>query len=311
MIKKRLFDPSTAPPVATEEGTGLGDRRDGAVYEYEAGTELAVNVALATGRPLLVRGPSGCGKSSLARHVARVQGWRYYERVITSRTQAQDLLWEVDLLRRLQDAQAGRLRGGLESYVRPGILWWAFHRESALRQALRSRKSVKSAGTDPNQGDAGPRAVVLLDEIDKADPDIPNNLLVPLGSLQFEVEDTGEVVKTTADLAPLVVITTNDERELPDAFLRRCVELKLDPPDADRLVRIGAQHFPEIAEKTLREIAERVAQAAGDGVQPSPAEYLDTVRAWRRLGEDFDPQIWEDVLRVAVRKPGRSAGRIG
>lgn len=310
MIKKRLFDPSAAPAEAPQEET-LGDRRDGAVYDYDAATELAVNVALATGRPLLVRGPSGCGKSSLARHVARVQRWRYYERVISSRTQAQDLLWEVDLLRRLQDAQAGRLRGALETYVRPGVLWWAFHRESALRQALRSRRSAKTAVADPNQGNEGPRAVVLLDEIDKADPDVPNNLLVPLGSLQFEVEDTGEMVKTTQDLAPLVFITTNDERELPDAFLRRCVELKLDPPDRDRLVRIGRKHFPDLDEERLKEIATRVSEVAGDGVTPSPAEYLDTVRAWRRLGEEFDPQIWEDVLRVAVRKPGRTAGRAG
>jgi MoxR-like ATPase len=136
---------------------------------------------------------------------------------------------------------------------------------------------------------------------------VPNNLLVPLGSLQFEIEDTGEVVKTTEDQAPLVVVTTNDERELPGAFLRRCVELELLPPDEEGLVRIGQKHFPAIPRANLEDIAGRVSKVA-DG-QVSPAEYLDVVRAWQRLGEDFDSKIWEDVLRVAVRKPGRSAGR--
>jgi MoxR-like ATPase len=311
MIQKKLFDPTAAPPVGTGEGTVLGDRRDGAVYDYDERTVLAVNVALATGRPLLVRGPSGCGKSSLAPHVAKVQGWGYYEKVISSRTQAQDLLWEVDHLRRLQDAQAGQLGSGLAAYVRPGVLWWAFDHAGAKRQAERFRAAEGGKGkTDPNRGAAAAgRAVVLLDEIDKADPDVPNNLLVPLGSLEFEVEDTRDMVKTTEERAPLVVVTTNDERELPGAFLRRCVELELAPPDQKRLVRIGRKHFPEVSEADLDDVAGRVFSVADGQVTPSPAEYLDVVRAWRRLGEGFDPRIWEEVLRVAVRKPGRSAGR--
>ncbi|HEX7186220.1 MAG TPA: MoxR family ATPase [Thermoanaerobaculia bacterium] len=268
-----------------------------------------MRVALATGRPLLVRGPSGCGKSSLARHAARVLRWRYYERVITSRTQAQDLLWEVDHLRRLQDAQAGKLRGGRERYVRPGVLWWAFDRDGATRQALRASTAARTAGRlDPNLGDDDPRAVVLVDEIDKADPDVPNNLLVPLGSLQFQVEETREVVRTTEDRAPLVVITTNDERELPAAFLRRCVELKLEAPQGDRLLSIAREHFPGTPEEELKDVARRVSEASGDGADPpSPAELLDTIRAVRDLKQQGLTPAWNDLLRVTVWKHGRAA----
>lgn len=309
-----LFDPSrfVEPPV--EAGTAVGDRRDGAVYHYdkEGKVTLAVNVALATGRPLLVRGPSGCGKSSLARHVARVQGWRFYEQVISSRTQAQDLLWETDHLRRLQDAQTRRLRSGPEAYIRPGVLWWAFDPASALRQALRSRRPGAKGAADPGRGAPGPRAVVLLDEIDKADPDVPNNLLVPLGSLYFQVEETGQVVKADPAAAPFLVLTTNDERDLPDAFLRRCVELILEtPPDAEGLADIGEKHFSGVARERLKDIAGRVLGAAAGEVKPSPAEYLDAVRAWQRLGPDLGEDVWKDVLRVTVRKPGRAAGRAG
>jgi MoxR-like ATPase len=309
-----LFDPSSFVEPPVEAGTAVGDRRDGAVYHYdkEGKIALAVNVALATGRPLLVRGPSGCGKSSLARHVARVQGWRFYEQVISSRTQAQDLLWETDHLRRLQDAQTRRLRSGPEAYLRPGVLWWAFDRASALRQALRSRRPGTKGAADPGRGGPGPRAVVLLDEIDKADPDVPNNLLVPLGSLYFQVEETGQVVKADPAAAPFLVLTTNDERDLPDAFLRRCVELILEtPPDAKGLADIGEKHFAGVSRERLEDIAGRVLGAAAGEVKPSPAEYLDAVRAWRRLGPDLGEEVWEDVLRVTVRKPGRTSGRAG
>lgn len=304
-----LFDPEKNPPPLPAGAAGPGDRRDGGVYVYDDATILAVRVALATGRPLLVRGPSGCGKSSLARHAARVLRWRYYEKVITSRTQAQDLLWDVDHLRRLQDAQAGRLRGGHERYIRPGVLWWAFDQASAARQARRARSTVRGGGRlDPNLGDDHPRAVVLLDEIDKADPDIPNNLLVPMGSLLFQVEETGEVVRTTEGLAPLVVITTNNERELPAAFLRRCVELKLEAPRGERLRAIAGRHFTEMTDDEIKEVADRVEAVAGDSADPpSPAELLDTIRAVRSLEEQGLTPAWDDLLRVTVGKHGRAA----
>jgi MoxR-like ATPase len=115
----------------------------------------------------------------------------------------------------------------------PGPLWWAFNRATAFRH------SSAEAEPGPEQLYPDARAVVLLDEIDKADPDVPNNLLVPLGSLQFLVEETGELVKTTPEMAPLVFITTNNERELPTAFLRRCVEIILPDATDQRLMQIG------------------------------------------------------------------------
>ncbi|HKV10682.1 MAG TPA: MoxR family ATPase [Thermoanaerobaculia bacterium] len=297
MTYRHLFDPKTAPPLPALSSSAAGDRRDGHVYVYTDPIVLAVNVALATGRPLLVRGPSGCGKSTLAKHAARVLGWRYYEGVITSRTQAQDLLWEIDHLRRLQDAQAKDLRG-LAHYLQPGPLWWAFDREAAAAYGR----------PDPNQNpDAKQdRAVVLLDEIDKADPDVPNSLLVPLGSLEFQVPERDEPVRAQKGRAPLVVLTTNDERELPAAFLRRCVELVLQPSDPDRLVEIGQQHFPKASDSFLREVAKLVLQAAGNDGQPSPAEYLDAVRACRELEIEPGSALWESLATIALWKHGRT-----
>jgi MoxR-like ATPase len=304
-----LFDPEKNPP-AKPDTAGPGDRRDGGVYVYDDQIILAVRVALATGRPLLVRGPSGCGKSSLARHAARVLRWRYYEKVVTSRAQAQDLLWEVDHLRRLQDAQAGSLRGGYQKYIRPGVFWWAFNSTSAAAQAERSRPDDRPTGTlDPNLGDNHERAVVLVDEIDKADPDVPNNLLVPVGSLEFQVEETGEQVKTARALAPLVVITTNDERELPAAFLRRCVELKLEVPRGDRLLKIACEHFSDAKEEDLKGVVKRIENLAGTESTdpPSPAELLDTIRAVRELKDQGLEPAWDDLLAITVWKHGRKA----
>jgi MoxR-like ATPase len=287
----------------------MGDQREGSIYVYTDEIILAVNVALATRRPLLVRGSAGSGKSSLAHNVAHVLKYRYYETVISSRTQARDLLWEVDLLRRLHDAQIpnSNFNADLSPYIMPGPLWWAFDRQSALRH------SDAAAEPGPPQAYPHARAVVLLDEIDKADPDVPNNLLVPLGSLQFLVEETGEAVKTTAEQAPLVFITTNDERELPTAFLRRCVELILPAATHERLVAIGKAHFPHLDEKLLETIARHIDKASiasgrpGDG-KPSPAEYIDTLRVCDRLEIGPESPDWKNVVQMTLWKHGRSSG---
>lgn len=298
MTYRHLFDPKKAPAPPAPSPGAAGDRRDGHVYVYTESIVLAVNVALAAGRPLLVRGPSGGGKSTLAKHAARVLGWRYYEGVITSRTQAQDLLWEIDHLRRLQDAQRGHLESRLAPYLQPGPLWWAFDRESALAYGR----------PDPNQNPDAKhdRAVVLLDEIDKADPDVPNSLLVPLGSLEFQVPERDQPIRASEGRAPFVVLTTNDERELPAAFLRRCVELALKPADPDRLIAIGHQHFPDATHPFLRKVADLVLQAAGTDGQPSPAEYLDAVRACRELKIKPGSKLWNDLAQIAIWKHGRA-----
>lgn len=304
---------------AAEQATR--DRRDGSVYVFNEKIELAVNVALATGRPLLVRGTSGSGKSSLARSIARRLGWRYYEQVITSRTQARDLLSVFDSLRRLGDAQAEKLDEDNAHYVDPGPLWWAFDPSSAARRG-RPEKTEDGAPTiisdpaeDPGKGPEGEGAVVLLDEIDKADPDVPNNLLVPLGSFEFGVRETGAAVAAARPL--MIVITTNDERVLPAAFMRRCVVLKLDAPDVPLLVKIAREHFGPDKKRIYKPVAARVVKISSEasdgaragsppGQQPaaSTAEYLDTVRACLDLdiNPSDDDEEWQSLIRATLAK---------
>jgi MoxR-like ATPase len=302
----------------TEAQVDAADLRRSPVYVYNEDITLRVNVALATRRPILVRGPSGCGKSSLARSAASVFGWRYYERVITSRTRARDLLWEVDLLRRLHDAQVPHheLSEDYTPYIVPGVLWWAFKPETARWRGPRSRDDLRPLA-DPSGDVQHPRAVVLIDEIDKADPDVPNNLLVPLGSLQFQVEETGITVDVKKEHAPLVFITTNDERELPSAFLRRCVSLELEWPTPSRLIEIGEAHFPDLAKGEVRKIAGlllgrgqlEAAEKEDRAVEISPAEFIDTLRAVCGLRAPLKDKLTIDAITEAtVWKHGRKRG---
>jgi len=308
MEYKKLFNPKPVQAFKLRKavGTAKGDVGDYSIYVYNDDAVLAVNVALATGRPLLVRGPSGGGKSSLALNVANVLNRRYYEKVISSRTQAQDLLWEIDHLRRLQDAQTQTLKSDYRPYVNPGVFWWAFDRQSALSQRNIAVPHA-SEGPEPGENINQPEAVVLLDEIDKADPDVPNNLLVPLGSQCFRVDETGELV--SARKSPLVFLTTNEERQLPVAFLRRCVELKLKDLTEDDLVKIGQAHFSTADPALLKKVAELILNQSVDGVAPSAAEYLDTTRACLELEIDPDAAIWKDLSKITVWKHGRKSRR--
>ena len=297
MPYKPVFDPPKTFHAKTTAGAAArpGDQREGRVYVYDPQIVLAVNVALVTGRPLLIYGPSGTGKSSLARNIAHFQRWRFVERVVTSRTQARDLLYEVDLLRRLHDAQAAaatqqEFAGDYGPYVVPGPLWWAFNRASAKEQA----------GGEPAWDYEHERAVVLLDEIDKADPDVPNNLLVPLGSLEFEVEELRRSIDVAQEHTPLVILTTNEERELPPAFLRRCVELRLKI-DRPRLLDIARAHFPG-RDAWVEELSDLVLPPQGSTPLPSPAEFVDWLRACDSLGQEQ----WQNIRDIVIRTAGPS-----
>jgi MoxR-like ATPase len=168
-----------------------------------------------------------------------------------------------------------------------------------------------AAPDDPGRGPIGNGAVVLIDEIDKADPDVPNNLLEPLGSLQFTVEETHARVALTG-VPPLVFITTNDERELPAAFRRRCVILYLQKHEKPDLVRIAQVHFSDHAPPVTDDLAGRIAdahltlrgQAENDGLRPpSTAEYLDAVRACLTLGADPNAGgEWTHIEQLALSK---------
>ena len=304
----KVFNPISSNMGSTDGPTSsthqAADLRDGSIYVYSERIILAVNVALATHRPLLIRGPSGSGKSSLAASVAQHMGWRYYEEVISSRTQARDLLWQFDSLRRLSDTQANRTLQEDAYYIEPGVLWWAFDPTSAERRGGSEELRHTRPALDPSPRGAAP-AVVLLDEIDKADPDVPNDLLVPLGSLEFDVTDANQKVHQQHNL--LLIITTNDERQLPSALLRRCVILELPNPDKDRLVAIARAHFGPSHHDLYNAIADQVLEQEHtkrktSSSLPSTAEFLDTIRACLDLGVDPNHEIWQELSMTTLWK---------
>jgi MoxR-like ATPase len=308
-----LFEPSAAvQPFDPERAYRLGDRSEAAAlpYVYQPAITLAVNVALTAGRPLLVRGTPGTGKSSLARSVAEHLGWRFYPVTVSSRTSARDLLWTFDTVARLADAQEQRL-SPRAAYLTPGVLWWAFDRASARWRGLdpggvEAQARGFSPAIDPTPVNrSAERSVVLIDEIDKADPDVPNDLLVPLGSYQFSGEAGHPVVAATA---PLVIITTNEERELPRAFLRRCAILALEQPDDVRLLQIARAHFPDVGDDLLGAVSGAYRQIRADriaGAEPPPsvAEFLDALAACRSLRTGPSAAVWEQLSALLLAKP--------
>lgn len=321
--------PTADSGSAAREGFQTPDRGDGRVYVMSERVDEAVRVALATGRPLLLRGRPGSGKSSLAPFVARSRGWRYYEHVVTYRTQPRDLLWNYDSVRRLGDAQAQREPARAlddAAYIQPGALWWALAPESAGRRGRLPGSGEVDLCVDPfalvNHDRSRDHAVVLIDEIDKADPDLPNSLLVPLGSYRFIVAETGAEVSAEpprADTDPrfarhLVIITTNEERELPQAFLRRCVVITLPDHETSTLVRIAEEHMGqwhgEVSaehQQLARMIAEKLGEIrrradTRDMRGPSTAEYLDALRACMTLDIRVGTQRWEWLMDSVLVK---------
>ncbi|MFN7962421.1 MAG: MoxR family ATPase [Thermoanaerobaculia bacterium] len=262
----------------------------------------AVNAALAAERPLLVRGEPGTGKSQLARAAASSLGRLFLSSVIDARTEARDLLWSFDAVARLAQAQMQQALGATsredveanldeKKFVKPGPLWWAFSWQKAKDQAKLSQAPVPipPPGWQPEDG-----AVVLIDEIDKADSAVPNGLLECLGQLGF-AGPGGEWVGCTGQARPLILITTNEERALPDAFLRRCLVLQLAwPKDEDKLVSElvlrGEAHFPKLSPEVLKSAARMLAADRQKVAQrrlyaPGGAEYLDLLRALQELAE--------------------------
>jgi len=265
------------------------------VHVFEAETIDAVNAAIAAKRPLLVRGEPGTGKTQLARAAAKALGWAFVSCTIDARSEAPDLLYYLDAVTRLGEAQiTAALRKDDEREVRellaekrfihPGPLWWTFSWESAREQA-------ELVGIDPpHQPDKGKPedgCVLLIDEIDKADADLPNGLLEAFGSGRFQPPGVEKAV-TRSSRPLLVVITTNEERALPDAFLRRCLVLHLKFPQGQALetffIDRGKAHFPKVAQPVLAKAAEQVRADREYWQQlnlaaPGLAEYLDLIRA--------------------------------
>lgn len=313
-----LFEPDAGQYRFDEDNStaSIGERGGGRVYVWDERTVFAVQVAQTTRRPLLLRGPAGSGKSSLAPFVANTLGASFYSFTVNARSQARDMMWEFDALSRLNDAnvaqsdEAARRRvGNLYNYVRPRTLWWAFDSASAMRRGAPDDVELQvDAARDPSGSGDPDRAVVLIDEIDKADPDVPNNLLEALGSRQFTVTDTG--TRVVDRNTPLVMITTNEERELPSAFLRRCIVLHLKAKTAHELCDIAAQHFGEADRATYEKVAQTLDLLRREAVKsnhrpPSTAEFLDAIAAVRQLNVG-DVQ-WPQLVEVALTKQEAAA----
>ena len=291
LIKR--FDPAeeTFRPATTGRTPARGTARlDDQVYLFDDRTVLAVNVALASGRPLLVLGPPGSGKSALAPNVARLMGFRYYAEVVTARTEPHDLLWREEAFRQLNDATQGTLQdSGSRDYFRPGPLWKAL--DPAVDEegspALRDRP-----------------AVVLIDEIDKADPDVPDALLDPLNNLRFVGPDRSTVTAAEGTGAPLVVITSNEERELSAAFLRRCILLRLESPDREHLLKVAELHMGDDYDAALTvELADMFEnEPVATRSSASTAEFLDTLRACHQMGLTATSPEWRAVADLAMMK---------
>jgi MoxR-like ATPase len=314
MTYTKFFDPPQEWRVGEIKPEESIDRRDGSVYYFHHDDiVLAVNVALVTGRPLFLQGPSGSGKSSLARTIARNMRRRYYERVISSRTTVRDLLWQFDALRRLQDAQVKKSEESASTlnvvdYIEPGVLWWAFDPLSAAKLPRAVDRTITDFEPKPHSPEelATIPAVVLLDEIDKADPDLPNDLLVPLGSQSFTVEGiTDDIVarggeRDPKDIrTPLIIVTTNNERDMPPAFLRRCVILNLPAPNRDALMKIARLHLGDARMAKVKPMTDKLLP---EGATPaiSTAEMLDALHAAAQLDADLD--TWEQIATVTIRK---------
>jgi len=234
--------------------------------------KVAVNAAVALERPLLVKGEPGTGKTELARQVSDALGLPIIEWHIKSTTKAQQGLYEYDAVSRLRDSQLGDERvNDVKNYIKKGKLWQAFEAES--------------------------KVVLLIDEIDKADIEFPNDLLQELDRMEFHVYETGETIR--ARHRPVVIITSNNEKELPDAFLRRCFFHYIRFPEMEVMKQIVDVHHPGIKEQLLTTALTRfyeIRETPGLKKKPSTSEVLD----WLKL------LLAEDLGADDLRKDGNN-----
>jgi MoxR-like ATPase len=260
-------------------GADMGAQRFEGTDRYVATRDLtvAVNAAVTLERPLLIKGEPGTGKSVLAQEVARSLGAPLIEWHIKSTTKAHQGLYEYDAVSRLRDGQLGdeRVRD-IRNYIRRGKLWDAFVSET--------------------------RPVLLIDEIDKADIEFPNDLLQELDRMEFFVYETGETV--VARVRPIMIITSNNEKELPDAFLRRCFFHYIKFPDPETMAQIVDVHFPGLKGRLVSEalrVFYDLRDMPGLKKKPSTSELLDWLKLL--LNEDIDPAVLRETESRKVIPP--------
>ena len=238
---------------------------------------LAVNAAITLQRPLLIKGEPGTGKTMLAEEVAGALGVPLLQWHIKSTTKAQQGLYEYDAVSRLRDSQLGDEKvKDISNYIVKGVLWQAFEQ--------------------------GKPSVILIDEVDKADIEFPNDLLRELDRMEFHVYETRQTIR--AVVRPIVIITSNNEKELPDAFLRRCFFHYIKFPDKETMGRIVDVHFPKLKQNLLREAMEvffELREVPGMKEKPSTSELLD----WLKLlvAEDIPPEVLRSKDRKTVVPP--------
>ncbi len=231
--------------------------------------QVAVNAAIALERPLLIKGEPGTGKTVLAHEIAKSLDTDLLQWHVKSTTKAQQGLYEYDAVARLRDSQLGDDKvHDIKNYIKRGKLWEAFTHNK--------------------------RPVLLIDEIDKADIEFPNDLLQELDRMEFNVYETGETI--TAKARPVIIITSNNEKDLPDAFLRRCFFHYIQFPDEETMKQIVDVHFPDIKTRLLSAAMKRffdIRSMPGLKKKPSTSELLD----WLKLLmiEDIDPETLRET----------------
>lgn len=292
-------------------------------HRFQAKHLWAIEAACAAGRPLLLKGEPGIGKSQLARAAAQYLGRALLSSTVHVRSESQDLLWQFDAVARLGEAQLyghtqqKNMRDllAVERFIQPGLLWWAFDYHSAARQQAHYQsqeplseaelqqvsENVKPPGFYPENWQTHQGYVVLIDEIDKGESDVPNGLLEVLANNQFLVPALYKTVGFKAETLPLVIFTSNDERQLPPAFERRCFVVHMQLPDhpslaldsalgtakqqfVEHLQHIAQVHFADtVAPDLSRDLAEKLYhvrdEASPGDPKPGQAEYLDILRA--------------------------------
>ena len=313
---------NTAVPLAPIAGW------DASAHLFEKLDILAIRAALASGRPLLVRGEPGTGKTQLARAVAQQLGWVLVYKVINGLTELEELFWHYDAVDRLSEAQvlAGEkpevrmenLRH--RKFLNPGPFWWAFDWNSAQHQFTEFSRR-KQGRPEWKAEEPPPGVVLLIDEIDKADLDLPNGLLEAFGQNSFQIPWLEAGTVSRCDIPLLAVITTNEERELPRAFLRRCLVRQLEYPNEENATGFntwmrqrGRIHFDEdeCSDEVLEEAAELIRKdrrgTEYGAIRPGLAEYIDLLRVVAELYEgDHDGQLqaMEEVSQFVRRKQGK------